>query len=102
MMDIKQDFNKNNNNNNNKQDINCVVDQESVHNYVDHEYLINLIDGSSINQRENGLITSEVIDAKASKEKDAKDAAEKAKKEQEVKARKEKEAAENARREREA
>merc|ERR1711953_579744 len=84
MMDIKENFN--NNNNNNKQDIRCVVDQESVHNNVDHELLINLIDDSSINQRENGLVTS----------------AEKDKKEQEAKAVKEKEAAENARREREA
>merc|ERR1711953_631243 len=93
MMDIKEDFNKNNNN---KQDIRCVVDQESVHNNVDHECR------SSINQRENGFITSEEKEAKAWNEKDAKDAAEKAKKEQEVKARKEKEAAKNTRREREA
>merc|ERR1712113_141029 len=99
MMNIKEDFN--NNNNNNKQDIRYVVDQESVHNNVDHEVLINLINNSSINQWENGLVTSEEKEEKAWKEKDAK---EKAKKEQEVKARKKKEtaeneAAENARRE---
>merc|ERR1711953_888210 len=116
MMNIKEDFNKNNNNDNNKQDIRCVVNQESVHNNVDHEYLINLIHDSSINQRENGLVTSEERDCIINyeggnssiekkhdrKEEEAKNAAENTKEEQEAKARKNKEAAQNAWREREA